>query len=213
MDFGVQTVDPYASYQQSGYFDAVVQPTPGPQQNDTWSTTLMTLYNQRSYLEGLLSKTATTLNALRDKQTRNERVLVAYTGPRSKKKKVLQNRWRTEKTIKTCENEERVIIGCLQVCQSNINTLESMMHTTESSTTAAEYDWSTCQSYIETESTTDFDWNGWDDCGVSPFQKPCHHPLVLDEVPPDSPACCDPASMPASSRKPPPLPPRDRVQG
>ncbi|KAF2659087.1 hypothetical protein K491DRAFT_689471 [Lophiostoma macrostomum CBS 122681] len=214
MDFGVQIVNPCSPGHLSGYFDAFIQDTQAPQQPDTWSTTLMGLYNQRAYLEGLLSKTATTLNALRDKQTRNDRVLLSHPGPRSKKKKMMQNRWRTDKTIQTCENEESVILDCLQVCRNNINTLESMMYSATTGSTAAENDWSVCPSYIDSESTaTDFDWNGWgDESLASPFQRPCHHPLVFDEVPPDS--CLDVVvanDLGTTRKKPPPLPPRARA--
>jgi hypothetical protein len=213
MDFGVQIVNSYSPRRLSGYFDAFVHNTQATHQPDTWSTTLMGLYNQRAYLEGLLSKTATTLNALWDKQTRNDRVLLSHPGPRSKKKKIMQNRWRTDKTIQTCENEERVILDCLQVCRSNINALESMMHSTNTSSMAAEYDWSACHPYIDSESTaTDWDWNGWVDEGLaSPFHRPCHNPLIFDEVPPD--ACLDamvPNDLGTARKKAPPLPPRAR---
>ncbi|KAF1993589.1 hypothetical protein P154DRAFT_540282 [Amniculicola lignicola CBS 123094] len=186
MEYGAQPLRPYSPDRLSGYFDAFVQNTQTMHDPSTWNSTLLCLKNQKGYLEDLLSKTATTLNALRDKQTRNERALSTNPAPRTKKKKILQNRWRTDKTITTCENEERVILDCLQVCSSNISTLESLFSPPDASSTAAEYNSGT-SAYTESIDT-DFDWNnGWaDGGGVSPFQRECRNPLLMDDIPPEA---------------------------
>ncbi|KAF2799875.1 hypothetical protein K505DRAFT_230137 [Melanomma pulvis-pyrius CBS 109.77] len=181
----------------------------------TWTTTLTCLQNQKGYLDGLLSKTATTLNALRDKQSRNDRVLSTNPGPRPKKKKMLQNRWRTDKTIKTCENEEKVILDCLRVCEDNIRTLESILNPQGTFATVAEYNLSNSKCSYRESAITDFDWNGWADEGpASPFHRERHHALILDEIPPEAyldDASCDrpdTATTAPASNRPPPFPPR-----
>lgn len=188
MDSGAHPVNPYSPRRISGCFDAFVQNTQATQDPSTWMTTLTCLRNQKGYLEDVLSKTSTTLNALRDRQTRNERALSTNPTPRSRKKKILQNRWRTDKTIKTCENEERVVLDCLHVCQNNISTLESIIHPTDTSSIAAENTSSPYQSYWDTNPTsTDFDWNGWaDDGGISPFQRACQRPMSRDGISPEA---------------------------
>jgi hypothetical protein len=152
----------------------------------TCMTTLTSLKSQKGYLNDLLSKTVTILNALRDKQGRNYRLLDSTLGPRSKKKKILQNQWRTDKTIKTCENEEKVILDCLRVCENNIHTLESFVYPMGTCTTAAEYDSRNAKhSYIDSVST-DFDWNGWaDGVPMSPYHRQRHNASIPNKIPPD----------------------------
>lgn len=171
-----------------------------------WGATLVCLREEKGYLEGLLSKTATTLNALRERQTRNERTLDSHTLSKHKKKKVLQARWRVNKTIQTCEKEERVILDCLQVCTSNINTLQAMLSPEDQSSMAAEYDSST--SFVGSEQTA-FSWAGWtDNSPISPFQKSREGPFATDEVAPETHlegVEADHVSMAGVNR---PLPPR-----
>ncbi|KAF1955818.1 hypothetical protein CC80DRAFT_505132 [Byssothecium circinans] len=153
-----------------------------------WVPTLNCLRGQRRYLEGLLSKTATTLNALRDRQTRNERALSANPTPRSKRKKILQNKWRTSKTMQTCENEERAILECLGVCKNNISTLEAIVGPEYCSSptnyhSAAEYN--STNSYANT-GASGFDWKDWgDETPVSLFQRCRERSLVMEEIAPE----------------------------
>lgn len=150
-----------------------------------WNTELASLHHQQQYLAGLLSKTATTLNTLREKQSRNERALSNTPCPRSKKKKILQNRWRTDKTIKTCEKEEKAIFDTLQVCQRNIHYMELLGRPADSSSTAAGCSTRSSDSY-DTPITTELDWNGWDDDqDISPFHKESRTLGILDEIPPE----------------------------
>ncbi|KAF2240953.1 hypothetical protein BU26DRAFT_572191 [Trematosphaeria pertusa] len=187
MESGVLPMDPYTPRRMSGYFHAYVENTQDMYDSSAWMPTLASLHSQKGYLEGLLSKTATTLNALRDRQTRNERALSTNPTPRSKRKKIQQNRWRTNKTIQTCENEEKVILDCLQVCTSNIHTLESIINPTDLSSTAATYSSSKSYSKYADSESTDFDWYGWtDDAPISPFQKERERSLVVDEIPPEA---------------------------
>ena len=212
MEHGVGPTPLYYPQRPFEYWDSYppfAQPRCDP---GNWMNTLASLRDQQGYLEHLLSKTATTLNALRDRQTRNERALSTNPRPRAKKKKILQNRWRTDKTIKTCENEERVIVNCLQACRRNINTLEAVVQSTAPST-AAEYVSCAGYCYTDTASTaTEFDWNGWaDDNSVSPFQKHCHHSFMVDEVAPDSDLKGPrPDNAVPTNRKGPPVPPLAR---
>ncbi|KAF2703648.1 hypothetical protein K504DRAFT_451500 [Pleomassaria siparia CBS 279.74] len=189
MDHGVQLLKTCTPRRLSGYFDASLQHTQTMQSPSTWATTLLNLRNQKAYLHDLLSKAATTLNALRDKQSRNDRVLSTNPGPRSKKKKMVQNRWRTDKTIKTCEKEERVILDCLQVCENNIWTLEALLHSMGTCRTAAEY--TSCDSRCSyTDSTrTDFNWNGWAGQGPTFLFHWKRKGTLVDEIPPE--ACID----------------------
>jgi hypothetical protein len=192
MEYGVQLVRPYSPRRLSRYLYDFVQNTQTMQDASTWMTTLTCLKSQKRYLDDLLTKTATTLNALRDKQGRNDCLLSATFGPRSKKKKLLQNRWRTDKTIKTCENEEKAILDCLKVCENNMHTLESIVYPIPVGicTTAAEYNSGNSEwSYTE-PATTNFEWNGWTDDGtMSPFhrQRQGQYALImLDEIPPEA---------------------------
>jgi hypothetical protein len=210
MEYGVQTAYPYSLNLPPGYFAVYPQHTQATYDVSNWTATLISLRGQRSYLEGLLSTTAMTLNTLRDKQTRNERALSAGPTPRTKKKKIQQNRWRTDKTIKTCENEKRVILDCLTVCQSNIDTLEAILCPTETISAAAEYYTYTPTSFDDTDTiSTDIDWNGWtDESPVSPFQRKPHSVVMSEEIPPDHLVDGD-ASL--AGKKPPPLPLRAHV--
>jgi len=150
------------------YFDIVSSQIQYTHDISNWSSTLNELHCQQKYLDGLLSKTATTLNALRDRQTRTEHVLTGLPFPRSKRKKIQQDKWRTNKTIKTCENEERVIINCLHTCTHNIKALEAMMQlTAHVLTTTAKY-------------------TSMNDAAVSPFQKERERSLPNDEIPPEA---------------------------
>ncbi|KAF2690519.1 hypothetical protein K458DRAFT_288892 [Lentithecium fluviatile CBS 122367] len=170
-----------------------------------WISTLDCLRSQKGYLDNLLSKTAVTLNALRERQTRNERALSTNPTPRSKRKKIQQNKWRTNKTIQTCENEERAILDCLQVCSNNISTLESIINPTDLSSTAVEC---TVSNPYALSDTTSFDWNGWtDNAAISPFQRDRERPLPMDEIPPETPVAQTRFRyMSPTLRRPPPLP-------
>ncbi|KAF2467705.1 uncharacterized protein BDR25DRAFT_233742 [Lindgomyces ingoldianus] len=151
-----------------------------------WTSTLIDLHNQRGYLEGLLSTTSIKLNALRDKQTRIERALGLNPSPRLKKKQILHNWWRTDKTIKTCENEERTILDCLQVCISNIHTLEAIVFSGDNSSAAAGHSPSASQCSIPMMTMTDIVWNGWTDAGdLTPFRKRREKLTVLNEILPE----------------------------
>jgi hypothetical protein len=191
MEYGVQLVKPFSPRRLSGYFNTFAQKTHTMQGSSTWTTTLTCLKSQKGYLEDLLSKTATTLNALRDKQGSNDRRLSTRLGPCSKKKKILQNRWRTAKTIKTCENEEKAILNCLQVCENNIHTLESMVYLMGTRTTVAEYNSSNSNWSYTDSAMAEFDWDGWADEGhMSPFHRQSqrqHALLMLDGIPPEAP--------------------------
>lgn len=186
MEYGLPNVNLYSSPNRPlshsntfvSYDNTQTMHNPG-----AWASTLNCLHGQKDYLEELLSKTATTLNALRDRQTRNERVLSGHPVPRSKRKKVQQNRWRTSKTIQTCENEERVILNCLQVCKSNIYTLEVIINSPKLTEPVMELPPS--DSHVETAAEWP-DWKGWtDDAVVSPFKKGCGRLLPVEEVPPE----------------------------
>lgn len=210
MEYSVQPVNPYSPYPSTGYFDTFVQNIQWTHDPNQWASALVDLRNEEGYLEALLSKTATTLNALRERQSRNERALSTNPTPRSKKKKIQQNRWRTDKTIKTCEYEERIILGCLQVCRNNLSILESIIHPTDMFLTAADCYSSTCQSYVNTVSMpTNSDWGGWaNSSGLSPFQRTPQHPRILDEIPPE--ACWQEiwlGGLVMNARKPVPLSP------
>jgi hypothetical protein len=219
-EYGLQPMDCYSPQGLSGYFDAYVQNTEAMQntqmlrntqamQTPDWAATLADLRNQQKYLEDLLSGTAITLNALRDKQTRNQNALDEHPIPRVKRKKMQQNQWRTDKTVKTREKEERVILDCLRVCETNISTLESILYPTEPSSVVADYSWSASRA---ASSATDIDWNGWADAGdVSMFHRGTRRPASISSVPPE--ATIDevvPANKTAgvAGVKPPPLPPR-----
>jgi hypothetical protein len=187
MEYGVPPVNPNSPDQLSGYFNAFVHNTQTMHDLKTWVPTLNSLRGQKCYLQDLLSKTATTLNALRDRQSRNQRVLSTHPTPRSRRKKMEQDRWRTGKTIQTCENEEKVILDCLQVCENNIHTLEAIIyHPPELSWTSAEL--YSNKSYVDSD-TTSFDWQGWtDDVAMSPFEQTRKGPLLMDEIAPETPA-------------------------
>lgn len=186
--------------------------------NPNWSTTLVELQNQKTYLEDLLSKTAITLNTLRDRHARNDRALNDNPRPRLKKRKIQQNQWRTDKTIRTCEKEERVILDSLRVCETNINTLGAILYPTEASSFAADYSLGTswAASHNDTESSvTDIDWNGWADEGpVSPFQRETRRTLSITSIAPEVtvPEKCPPSTIATAAvvldGKPAPLPPR-----
>ncbi|KAF2871375.1 hypothetical protein BDV95DRAFT_606813 [Massariosphaeria phaeospora] len=210
---GVQCMNHYCPERLSGYSGSYVPNTQAIYNSADWMSTLTSLQNEKGYLEGLLSKTVTTLNALRDKQTRNERSLIANPSPRTKKKKIQQNRWRTDKTIKTCEKEEKTVLDCLQVCKNNISTLETIFKQMEMSSTAADCYSSDRCSYSES-ATTAFDWNGWADEGdMSPFQKRSHRAFSFPSIPPE--VRVDEIhlgeAVAAETRRPPRLPPRRRA--
>ncbi|KAF2750466.1 hypothetical protein M011DRAFT_465218 [Sporormia fimetaria CBS 119925] len=162
-----------------------------------WSAMLVSLRNQKEYLEGLLCKTATTLHVLRDKQTRNERALAGNPAPAAKRKKIRHNQWRTSKTIKTCEHEEAAVLDYLRVCNANIMSLEAILYrpgtilySTETSSITADNCWSDSrESGAETEtSATDFDWNGWaDDDSMSPFERKTRRPVFAEDIAPETP--------------------------
>jgi len=214
----------------SGYFDDYLQNLQTMQNlqaaqntqamyNTNWTTTLVELQNQKSYLEDLLCKTAIKLNALRERHMRNERALNDDPRPRLKKRKIQQNQWRTDKTIKTCEKEERVILDCLRVCETNINTLVSILYPAEASSVAAGYSLSeSWASHHDTESSaTDIEWNGWNGWvgaeAVSPFQRETRRPVSVTSIPPEvSVEGVCPSNTNISDGKPPPLPPRICLQ-
>ncbi|PSN62281.1 hypothetical protein BS50DRAFT_638830 [Corynespora cassiicola Philippines] len=186
MDHGALPALPCPPHPVSGYVDAFVYMPQAAHDVRECVVMLDGLVSQKRYLEGQLSKTVTTLNALRDRQTRNEQALRLNPSPRSKKKKMQQNRWRTDKTIKTCENEERVLLDCLHVCKSNMHTLARLMNPPDLSSTAVEHHSSTSKGSYEGSEATEFDWNGWKDSSpLSPFQKKRQLPVTLDEMPPE----------------------------
>ncbi|KAJ4301692.1 hypothetical protein N0V90_003785 [Kalmusia sp. IMI 367209] len=184
MEYGIPPANPQSTGRLSSYFDACVQDTQTMHGPSIWLSKLNSLHGQKGYLEELLSKTATTLNALRDRQTRNERALSTLPIPRSKRKKIQQNRWKTGKTIQTCENEERVILDCLQVCTRNIHTLEAIIHQRETPHVTAKY--YSSNSYADSDANS-FDWHGWtDDAPISPFKKERRCSLLMDEIAPEA---------------------------
>ncbi|KAF2816358.1 uncharacterized protein BDZ99DRAFT_458231 [Mytilinidion resinicola] len=144
-----------------------------------WTPDTARLQNQKTYLEDLLSKTATTLHTLREKQTRTDRILATGPSPRTKKKRIMQTRWRTGKTIKTCENEERVILDCLKVCNNNLQalqTLEACNYPALSEPNFTPLSWYT----NATPDTPGVDlWNGFGD-QCSPFQKQSQYMTAQD---------------------------------
>ncbi|PVH94618.1 hypothetical protein DM02DRAFT_660894 [Periconia macrospinosa] len=186
MEYNIPSVIPYSPPPLTGYFDSFVQHPYTMQDASAWIPTLNKLRGQRVYLEDLLAKTATKLNALRDKQTRNERTLNANPEySRSKKKKIAQNKWRTNKTIQTCENEERAILECLRVCKSNIDMLESVLHPAGSPSAVPDYN--SLHSYTESD-LGGVQWNtGWTDDGdpASPFETCRGGPVTCQEIAPE----------------------------
>lgn len=205
MEYSVQPDNPYSPIRPSGYFDTFVHNTQSMHDPTMLDSTLNCLRGQKQYLDELLSKTAVTLNALRDRQTRNDRILSAHPAPRSKRKKIQQNRYKTGKTIKTCENEERAIFSCLQVCETNIHTLEAILYPPDlSSWTSTDY--YSNNSYMESDRGS-LDWNGWtDDSPISPFKRERERPLPMDEIPPETPLPAEYVDI--KHNHPPPLPPR-----
>lgn len=157
----------------------------------SWTNKFVELREQKRYLEEFLSKKVTTLNTLRDKETRNERALSLNPTPRSKRKKIQQNNFRTRKTIKQCESEERAALDCLRVCYQNISILALLLNPTEASSTytAGELSCSASRSCLETESSaTDVDWNGWTEDGeISPFLRKPQRFAMMDEIAPETP--------------------------
>jgi hypothetical protein len=169
----------------AGYTGILVQNTPSMLDTQIWTSMLSSLHSQRCYLNDLLSKTAITLNVLRERRTRNERALSKSPTPRSKRKKIQQNRWRTNRTIQTCENEERVILDCLKVCNSNINILETIVNPQVPSSTV--FDYTSSNSMVDSGPNS-FDWGGWtDDTPVSPFVKTRVRSLPMEEISPETP--------------------------
>ncbi|KAF2492219.1 hypothetical protein BU16DRAFT_584346 [Lophium mytilinum] len=144
-----------------------------------WAPDTARLQTQKSYLEELLSTTATTLHTLREKQTRTDRILATGPSPRTKKKRIMQTRWRTGKTIKTCENEERVILDCLKVCNNNLQALQNLEACNYPA--FAEPSFTPLSWYSNATPDTrgaDF-WNGFgDEC--SPFQKQSQYLTAQD---------------------------------
>jgi hypothetical protein len=173
----------------SGRFEASMQHGSTMHDASGWNSTLNHLYGQKGYLEDILSKTATKLHALRDRQTRNERCLDNDPTPRSKKKKILQNKWRTNKTIQTCENEERAILECLSVCEENIYRLEALVNSTLypiNTDYQSVSDYNSSGSYGSSE-PVGFDWNGWEyETHVSPFHRSREGSFMSDAVAPEA---------------------------
>ncbi|KAF2203186.1 hypothetical protein GQ43DRAFT_278625 [Delitschia confertaspora ATCC 74209] len=170
-----------------GLFDTFEWNMNGINHSSTWTSTLVVLRDQKQYLEGLLSNTATTLNALRDKQSRYERALSNnQTAPRSKKKKIQHSKWRTGKTIEICENEERILVDCLQVCQNSIHTLETICNPGHYSSTAAVLATTPSPVTYSTSATTDFEWSRWpDNQDRSQFPKGSRICGIPHEIPPE----------------------------
>jgi len=216
MGCGVRPVNPYAPAWPSSHLDTLIQNPQTIHDPYTWILTLTYLRNQQGYLDDLLSKTAIRLNALRDRQSRNDRILSTHPGPRSKRKKMLQNRWRTGKTIQTCENEERAILGCLQVCKNNIQILESINLASASRVT----DYNPRKSkYSNTESSTmNLHCDSWaDDVPTSPSREGKQHAFVLGKILPE---CLQglrlggplaQTTTAATNKRPPSLPPRVHI--
>lgn len=171
---------PYSPY--SGYFEGAYPDSQTNYDTNNCFADLSSLYLSRTYLEGALAKTTITLNTLRDRQTRNERLLSTCAGPRSKKKKIKQNKWNTGKTIETCEREERAFFDCLQVCIGNIQMLEAIVHSTNTSLVSGHG----CSNSNTCSDATSFDWQGWtDNAIVSPFEKEARHTFSIDEIAPE----------------------------
>jgi hypothetical protein len=210
MDHAIPTVNPYPPHPLSSYFGTYAQNTHNMHETSSWILTLNRLHSQKGYLDDLLAKTATTLNALRERQTRSERALSMNPKPRAKRKKIQQDRWRTCRTIQTCENEERVILDCLQVCNNNISTLEAIVNRGDLSSTTVECN--PRDSVVDVD-TTSFDWNGWtDEAPISPFVKDRVRLYSIDEVPPKTLLGMTGPEQPSrrSTRCPPPLSPRSQ---
>ncbi|CAI6342271.1 unnamed protein product [Periconia digitata] len=186
MEYALPPINSYAHLSLSGQSGAFVHNTINMQDAGAWTSSLNVLRDQRGYLEDLLAKTITKLNALRDKQTRNERSLNAHPEhSRSKKKKISQNKWRTNKTISTCENEERVILDCLNVCRNNIDALESLLHSV--GCPPAQADYNSTNSYTGSE-YSGIQWTtGWteEDEPFSPFEFSRGAPNTLLDLAPD----------------------------
>ena len=205
MEYAIPIVNPYPPSQSHNYWATFNQNTHDMYATNSWISMLSCLHSQKGYLNGLLSKTAITLNALRERQTRNDRALSMNPTPRAKRKKIQQNRWRTGKTIQTCENEERVILDCLQVCDSNINTLEAMVNPGAPSSTAV--GWAPSNS-LESD-TGSLHWGGWtDEEPISPFVKNRVRSLPADDIPPETRLDKNRPSdlLPQPTRHAPPLP-------
>ncbi|ORY18360.1 hypothetical protein BCR34DRAFT_582990 [Clohesyomyces aquaticus] len=191
MEYGVQQINPYHPPRMSGFFDAPVSYVQAGPEPSSWAWMLTNLRIQGEYLQDLLCKTTLTLHALRDKYNRTQRALDSNPTPRKKKKRLQQVKWRTDKTIKTCENEERVILDSLQLCSDNIRALEIIINPCDTFSAMYEYDSSTFQgTYTNntTPATTDMDWIGWATEGdTSPLQRRCEQPVIMDDVPPEVP--------------------------
>jgi hypothetical protein len=92
----------------------------------------------------------------------------------------MQTRWRTGKTIKTCDNEEKAILDCLKVCNSNLQALYNLELSYFPPFMEPTYTPRFWPSNASPNTLEPDIWNGYgDDC--SPFQKESQN-MFTDDV-------------------------------
>ncbi|EUC28325.1 hypothetical protein COCCADRAFT_9284 [Bipolaris zeicola 26-R-13] len=153
------------------------------------SAQVSTLELEKELLENELANCVTYLQALRKKQTRNERRLAADSSlPVRKRKKIRQSMRELEKEIQNRERDKQAFLNNLQACKANIYLAETVSSpsTTVSSTIPDLASDSTLCSYPEEPEARDGQWNGWaDKTASSPFQKDCSNSSSVDDIAPD----------------------------
>jgi hypothetical protein len=118
---------------------------------------------EKDLLETGLANCVTYLQALRKKQARNERRLVAdSTLPRKKKKKIQQSMRDLEKEIANRERDEQAFLHNLQACKANVYLAETVSSpsTTVASTIPDLASNSTLCSYPEESEPAESSWTG-----------------------------------------------------
>ncbi|EUC45428.1 hypothetical protein COCMIDRAFT_5340 [Bipolaris oryzae ATCC 44560] len=154
-----------------------------------YSVQVSRLELEKDLLENGLANCVTYLQALRKKQSRNERRLAADSSlPVRKKKKIRQSMRHLEKEIQNRERDEQAFLNNLQACKANIYLAETVSSpsTTVSSTIPDLASVSTLCSYPEEPEARDGQWNGWvDKMASSLFQKDCSNSTSIDDIAPD----------------------------
>lgn len=147
---------------------------------------LSRLEYEKEVLENGLANCVTYLQALRKKQARNDRRLVADPSlPRKKRKQIQQSKRELEKEIKNRERDEQAFLNNLQACKANIYVAEtaSSPSTTVSSTILDLTSNSTRCSYPDESEPTELSWNGWvEKTTLSPFHKKSNNPFFVDDI-------------------------------
>ncbi len=87
------------------------------------SMTLELIYQEQRYLTKSLSKTHILLRGLRAELVDIERCL-QEDQPRPKKRRTKHTRWKTKQAVENCENEQRVLLEALGVCEAKITAVQ-----------------------------------------------------------------------------------------